>query len=151
MATKRYKAVLFDLGGTLVDVSADYKVFTPFPDVIPTLQQLKSRGYHLAVVSNAAGFDDEGKNKMGLLGVIDTWIFSGDVGIEKPDPTIFLHALEKIGVTAAEALMVGDSLSSDVRGAEAVGIDALLIDRQEVAPAYPQRMESFTELCEKLV
>lgn len=151
MMTKHYKALLFDLGGTLVDVSADYKIFTPFPDVIPALQELKLRGYHLAVVSNAAGFDDEGKKKMGLLGIIDTWIFSGDVGVEKPDPAIFVHALEKIGVTAAEALMVGDSLSSDVRGAEGVGINALLIDRTEMSRTYPERIESLLELCERLV
>ena len=50
------------------------------------------------------------------------------LGVTKPAPAIFQAALDRVGVSAADAIMVGDSLKADVLGAQAAGIRAALID-----------------------
>ena len=55
---------------------------------------------------------------------------SCEVGVEKPGAEIFLAALRRAGVTAREAVHIGDSYDHDVRGAEAVGMTAILLDRR---------------------
>jgi putative hydrolase of the HAD superfamily len=50
---------------------------------------------------------------------------SGDTGHFKPHPAPFERALARLGVTADEAVMVGDSLEADVRGAQALGMRAV--------------------------
>ena len=55
-------------------------------------------------------------------------IDSGEVGVEKPDPRIFQIALERMGVSAADALYVGDLYEVDVVGARAAGLDVVLLD-----------------------
>jgi putative hydrolase of the HAD superfamily len=48
-------------------------------------------------------------------------------GVEKPDPAIFVSALEALGVEPAAALYVGDLYEVDVLGARAAGMDAVLL------------------------
>jgi YjjG family noncanonical pyrimidine nucleotidase len=50
-------------------------------------------------------------------------VISEEVGIAKPDPRIFVPALEKIGVAAADVLYVGDSVTSDMAAARNAGMD----------------------------
>ena len=69
-----------------------------------------------------------------LRDLFATVIDSSVVGFTKPDPRIFALALERLGVDAADALMVGDSPSADVDGALAVGIRAALIDPYDFYP-----------------
>ena len=57
-----------------------------------------------------------------------------------PHPTIFQAALDALGVQAAEAVMVGDSLEEDVAGARALGMRAILIDRENRHPDVPERL-----------
>ncbi len=68
------------------------------------------------------------------LQTISCWIdhvfISEEVGFIKPLPAFFLHILEKLGVSREECLMVGDSLSSDVAGANASGIDSCWLNRR---------------------
>jgi YjjG family noncanonical pyrimidine nucleotidase len=61
----------------------------------------------------------------GLAPMVDVLIASEDVGVSKPDPGIFAIALDRAGVTASDAVMVGDSWANDVAGAQAAGIDAI--------------------------
>ena len=49
----------------------------------------------------------------------------------KPHPTIFQAALDVLGVAAADAVMVGDSLEEDVEGARALGMRGILVDRED--------------------
>jgi putative hydrolase of the HAD superfamily len=58
----------------------------------------------------------------------------------KPHPTIFQAALELLGVDARDAAMVGDSLEEDVEGARALGMRAILIDRDERHPEVEERL-----------
>jgi len=70
----------------------------------------------------------------GLIDYFDVVVDSALVGVEKPDPAIFRPALEALGVTAAEAVYVGDLYEVDVVGARAAGLEAVLLapdgDRQ---------------------
>jgi putative hydrolase of the HAD superfamily len=56
--------------------------------------------------------------------------------MEKPDPRIFLLALERLGVRAEESVYVGDSVTYDVEPAEAVGMIAVLVDRRDRFPEH---------------
>jgi HAD superfamily hydrolase (TIGR01549 family) len=59
----------------------------------------------------------------GLAGFLDVVVISGDIGIEKPDPRIFNHTLQLLGMTAKQCLFVGDSIISDDAGAREAGMD----------------------------
>lgn len=65
----------------------------------------------------------------GLDRYVDVLVVSGEVGVSKPHPRIFEVALERAGVAAGEAVMVGDSWANDVEGARAVGIRAVWFNR----------------------
>lgn len=61
----------------------------------------------------------------GLSGLVDVLIASEDVGVSKPDRGIFDIALERLGVGAADAVMVGDSWANDIAGAVNAGLRAI--------------------------
>ncbi len=60
--------------------------------------------------------------------MLDFVVDSGAVGVEKPDPAIFRIALERAGVSAAEAMHVGDLFPVDVVGARRAGLEPVLLD-----------------------
>ena len=72
-------------------------------------------------------------------------VISGDIGVAKPDPKIFKITLDRIGVQAEQAIMVGNSLSKDVKGAQDVGMKAVWINRNinknetDIKPDYEIR------------
>lgn len=101
--------------------------WVPYADAAPVLRELKRRGVRIVVLSNI-GLDITGFLAETLPGLIDGVVLSYQVGVVKPDPKIFAHALDVLGVPAAEALMVGDSWRADA-GAAGVGIRTLLLPR----------------------
>jgi putative hydrolase of the HAD superfamily len=84
---------------------------------------------------------DEQRDKLeycGLAPLVDTLIASEDVGVSKPDRGIFDIALDRMGVAAADAVMVGDSWPNDVAGAVHAGIRAIWFNPdRKPAPADP--------------
>lgn len=98
------------------------------------LQRLRAAGFKLAVVSNSEGTLEQMLSEIELSELFDTVVDSGVVGVTKPDPRIFQIALDRLGVSSAEALMVGDSPSADVGGAREAGIRAALIDPYDLYP-----------------
>jgi putative hydrolase of the HAD superfamily len=105
------------------------KDFTPFDEVIESLARLQQQGYRLGVLSNLRRDMGQLCQRLGLAPYLDFCISSAEVGAEKPAPAIFKAALERAGVSAAEALHVGDQHRSDVLGARNAGLHAVLIDR----------------------
>ena len=99
------------------------------PGTIDLLERLKSRGFKLAVISNADGRVANDARRFGLALHFDAIIDSQVVGIAKPDPRIFQIALERLGVAPGQALYAGDIYSIDMVGARAAGIEGRLIDR----------------------
>ncbi|GIP19936.1 HAD family hydrolase [Paenibacillus sp. J22TS3] len=77
-----------------------------------------------------------------LAPYFDEIIISGSFGKGKPDPSIFEHALSLLGVEPSEALMVGDKLTTDIKGALSAGIHSVWVNRDgrtrsdEIVPAY---------------
>ncbi|GIV36782.1 MAG: noncanonical pyrimidine nucleotidase, YjjG family protein [Cyclobacteriaceae bacterium] len=113
------------------DLSAHYLAECPkktalMPGATETLQYLKGR-YRLSVITN--GFNDVQLTKLthtNLLPFFDHVVTSEQVGSKKPSPEIFRFALNKNRVLAREAIMVGDNPLTDIAGAAAAEIDAVL-------------------------
>lgn len=111
-----------------------------YPDVVPALERTRRR-YRLALLTNGAScLQREKLDGSELEPYFDAVIVAGEVGVAKPDPRPFTLALERLGVSPREAVMVGNSLHSDVAGAQGVGIPAIWVNREgaaldgEVAP-----------------
>ncbi|MCA8959426.1 MAG: HAD-IA family hydrolase, partial [Planctomycetes bacterium] len=98
------------------------------PGTREALLELRDTGWTLAVVSNSDGHIERRLDAAGLGGLFVTVVDSAIVGVEKPNPRIFTIALEVIGVEPSRAIYVGDIFDVDVRGARAVGMEAILVD-----------------------
>jgi putative hydrolase of the HAD superfamily len=108
------------------------------------MDALRARGLKIGLVSNTAR-DLEGFVRH--FGVpADAWISSGTHGWVKPSPTIFRAALELLEVEPAAAVMIGDSLADDVEGARALGMRALLLDREGRYADLPDKLTTLLEL-----
>ncbi len=122
--------------------------YTLFDDVLPVFQWLKQKERTIGVITNADKNVADLIEKLGAGPFLDILVTSGDVGVEKPDPQIFLAALEKAGVKNHEAVYIGDQYQSDVLGAAGVGMKALLLDRYDVnqVPIDYPRIKSLEEI-----
>lgn len=98
------------------------------PGVEDALIRFKRAGLSLSVISNADGSIDASLTRRGLRDYFDLVVDSAVIGVEKPDPKIFHHALSKTGAAAHETLYVGDIFDVDVVGATAAGLHAVLLD-----------------------
>jgi putative hydrolase of the HAD superfamily len=125
-----------------------------YDDVEPALQALR-KSYRLALITNGA--PDLQRTKLagsGLEPYFEHILVAGEVGVGKPDPAIFGLALERLGVKAKEAVMVGNSLRSDIGGAQGADIRAIWLNREakalhgEVEP--DAEIVSLEELCDVL-
>jgi putative hydrolase of the HAD superfamily len=82
-----------------------------------------------------------------LAALVDVVVVSGDEGMSKPDPRIFHIALDRLGVTAPQAVMVGDSWATDITGAARAGIRAVWFNpRARPMPAEPERVVEIRSL-----
>lgn len=88
------------------------------------LLRLLSGRVRMAILTN--GISAVQRSRFALSGFgryINDLIISEEVGVAKPDPAVFVHCLNRLGCTRPErALMVGDSIASDIRGGAAAGI-----------------------------
>jgi len=100
-----------------------------YQDVQPYLHNLRSRGFILGLISNASPETKEIISKVGLDDYMDHIVISGIVGVAKPHPAIFQHAVSLTSAIPDECLHVGNSYKADVLGARRAGLRAVLIDR----------------------
>jgi putative hydrolase of the HAD superfamily len=121
--------------------------FRPYDDVPTALAALRDRGHALVVVSNWDVSLHEQLAATGLDALVDGAVSSAEVGVGKPHADIYRRALEVAGAEPAGAVMVGDSPDTDVAGALALGIAAVLVDRWGTAqaPAGAHRVSSMAE------
>jgi putative hydrolase of the HAD superfamily len=110
----------------LFTVTSNWHVFS---DSLRVLEELRSRDLIVGAVSNWVWTLPELLHSLELASQFDFLAVSSHVGFEKPHSRIFEWALEQAGVPADAVIHVGDHLDADVRGAEAVGISGVLIDR----------------------
>ena len=104
---------------------------TLYDDVIPTLEHLRDAGFKLAIVSNWDTPLDPLTERLGIAHYFDVIVASHDARVKsaKPDPHIFSYTLAAVGVSAEEAIHVGDTYEADIIGARNAGIRPILIDR----------------------
>jgi len=100
-----------------------------FPDAVEAIKRLSS-GHILALVTNGQPDYQRAKvEALGLLPYFQVFLISGEVGMGKPAPGIFLEAARRVGVNLSEAMHIGDSLANDVAGAKAAGLTAVWLNR----------------------
>lgn len=104
------------------------------PEAKDTLAALHTRGYRLAIISNADGEVPAAMARLGVAEYFEHIIDSALVGVEKPDPRIFAMTLEKLHLPGATCLYVGDHYDNDVIGARDAGLVPVLLDPFDVVP-----------------
>ena len=109
-----------------------------YEDTVPALSELRSKGFKIGLVSNTSWGSPailwrEEIDRLGLCRMVDGTVFCRDVGWRKPAKQIFEFALQKFNTSPQDCIFVGDNPQWDLIGPEAVGITAILIDRQGTA------------------
>ncbi len=154
----KVRAVFLDSGDTIVDEGTEIKnelaetqTASLVPGAAETVRALKAQGYPLALVADgpAATF----YNVLGhyeLLPLFDVLAISGLLGVEKPDPRMFLYALDKLAIPPADygkVLMVGNHLARDIKGANQLGLLSVWLDwapRRPKVPDDPSEQPCYT-------
>lgn len=108
--------------------------FEAFEDAAPALRELRGCGLRPVVASNWDCSLPGVLEQVGLAPLLDGVVASAMVGAAKPDGRIFRAALDAAGCEPGAAVHVGDSIDNDVRGAEAAGVRAVLLDRSGARP-----------------
>ncbi len=110
--------------------------FFLYEDVGPSLRQLAARGLRIGLISNSHRCLASFQEHFELQGLIAAAVSSSEHGYMKPHPSIFDAALRLLRTSAAETMMVGDSLAHDIAGARRVGMRGVLVHRSDgPAPA----------------
>ena len=139
--TRRYELLADEFGGNpslaTAQAAAHIAAYRTAERAVPgaheLLTALKHAGYPLFIVSNNIRAEQEGKlARLGFAQFFDALIVSGDHPFAKPDPRLYAVALSAAGVAAEHAVHIGDSLTSDVSGAQAAGIHAVWFNRQRL-------------------
>jgi HAD superfamily hydrolase (TIGR01549 family) len=122
--------------------------FELYDDALPTLAELRRRGYLLGVLSNTARDLDAFVAHHGID--VDALLTSATHGKTKPHETIFRRMLGLLGTRPGETLMVGDTLEDDIEGARGVGMQAVLLDRGGRYLDVPNRVATLEELLQSM-
>jgi HAD superfamily hydrolase (TIGR01549 family) len=117
-----------------------------FPDVVPILTDLKNKGIKTGIITSA--YEKE-IQKICEIVALDRSLFDVVVGSDtikraKPEPDIFVYALNILGIIPEEAIYVGDNLKKDYKASENVGMNPLLIVRHD--NDVPENVEYITGL-----
>jgi putative hydrolase of the HAD superfamily len=113
-----------------------------FEDTYSVLKQIKDN-FIVILLTNGSPSLQQTKLSLTpeLIPFFDVIIISGDIGVGKPNPAIFQHALNRVGVSTVEAIMIGDNLHTDILGANRVGLKNVWVNRKhlpinEIHPTY---------------
>jgi len=117
----------------------------PFPETLQVLEDLR-KDYKVALVSNTDRFSvEQVLDKFNLRSYLDGIALSYQVGALKNNKKLFDAALKELKVKHKDAIMVGDSVESDIKGAENAGIKGLLLDRRGRREHSP-KIQNLTEI-----
>lgn len=126
-----YPAILAEFNGDPAaadELLGDYRercsaFARPFTGMAETLQELRSRGLRLGIITNGeTAFQSRHIEALGLDRMVDTVLISQTEGLRKPDPALFERAAARLCVPASECLFVGDNPVADVLGAHNAGL-----------------------------
>jgi putative hydrolase of the HAD superfamily len=118
--------------------------FELYDDALPVLERLRARGLLIGLLSNSSRDLNEFVVHHSLRA--DAVLTSSAHGKTKPHESIFRAMLGLLDVAADEAVMVGDTIDDDVEGARAVGMQAVLLDRECRYPDIDGRLDDLREL-----
>ena len=101
-------------------------------DAISTLNQLKADGYRLGMITNAANADNANRliDNCGLRPYFEVILISAVEKIRKPDTRIYSRAISRFDLPPSSFVMVGDTLTADILGAQNAGMRAIWINRR---------------------
>lgn len=135
-----------------INQSARKETYVLYDDVLPTLETLKKRGLIVGLITSLTKDMNLICSSLGLSPYLDFVVTSKEAGANKPEPPIFLLALDRAGVGASEAVYIGDQYETDVVGARGAGINPVLIDRYDLVPEVSDcpRIHSLIELSQYL-
>ncbi|MDH4101905.1 MAG: HAD family hydrolase [Thermoleophilia bacterium] len=118
--------------------------FSLYEDALPVLDELRRRALKIGLISNGQRDLDEFATHHDLE--VDAIVGSKTHGRVKPHASIFMAALEALDVSPEEVAMVCDSYEDDIEGARALGIRAILLDRDGLRPGAPDRIDTLLAL-----
>lgn len=141
----RIKAFCFDLGDTIMieesEVKDDQKTTLRadlFPGMKGVLTYLKEAGYALALVADTRpGTYVNVLKQHGVYDLFDAFAISEELETAKPDPRMFQHALDQLGVDPEESVMCGNNLGRDIAGAKALGMTTVWFRWNDRYPTHP--------------
>jgi putative hydrolase of the HAD superfamily len=126
----RFSAKAWDAGLTAYYAAISAVVTPVAGDPAGVLARLTEQGRGLGLVSNtswAPALHDADLTRFGLLEFLPVRVYSSAFGMEKPHPTIYRQALDRLDVAPAEAVFVGDKLTVDIAGPQKIGMRAVLL------------------------
>jgi putative hydrolase of the HAD superfamily len=128
-------ALAIDVSGSdILPSLTDSITFLAYDDARPLLDRLKAAGVRLAVVANWDVSLPDVLARLGLADPFEVIVTAAAIGAAKPDARPFQAALERLGSDAAQTVHVGDDPVTDIAGARAAGLSAVLLDRSGRAP-----------------
>ncbi|CAH1192354.1 Phosphoglycolate phosphatase [Paenibacillus allorhizoplanae] len=109
-----------------------------YDDTFNVLEELR-KDYKLLLMTNGAPDIQQEKidSIPGLADYFDHIVISGTYGVGKPNPAIYRHALDLLSLSPSETVMIGDTLITDIQGAQSAGITNIWINRHHVPPTLP--------------
>lgn len=118
----------------------------PYPEVLDSLRALRDTHRFALITNGLCCLQREKLAASGLEEFFDAVIISAEVGVGKPDPRVFEHALSQVGSDAEHAVMIGDNLTRDVDGALAAGLHGVWVNRRRIKrpPDRPDLVEVTT-------
>lgn len=141
---------------TSVHLGAYRRWIRLYDDARTLLDTVSALDIPLALITNGAGDTQREKlHAVGIEGLFDAIVISGELGVAKPDVRPFQVAMETLGVRGRSAWHVGDSLGSDIAGAKAAGLTSVWLNRAGRArpvgtPAPDIEIRSLEEIVETL-
>jgi HAD superfamily hydrolase (TIGR01509 family) len=121
----------------------------PIPGAMECLTRLREAGIPLGIVSNADGRVAASLGRLGLAPFFDVIVDSGVVGVSKPDPRIFDHALGVLGTPRDRTWYLGDTVAYDAAAADAAGLVSWVVDHRGLHTAdHPRRVGSLAEFAD---
>jgi putative hydrolase of the HAD superfamily len=144
-----------DLAAIVADTYRDFRnsAIRVFPDAVETLEELRTAGVRLALVTNGAAADQRAKiERFDLARHFEHILIEGEFGCGKPDPRVYRAAMQALRSEPQSTWSVGDNIEWDVAAPQRLGVYAVWIDaaRAGVPPrsaVQPQRIiHSLAEL-----
>jgi putative hydrolase of the HAD superfamily len=117
------------------------KALVPEDGVVETLTTLRERGFRVGLITVCSEEVEVLFPETALAGLFDAEVFSNAVRLAKPDPRIYEHCCELLGVRPQEAVFVGDGANDELAGARRVGMEAILIHRPGEDPPWEEVRE----------